>query len=45
MISIVHKYMVQILLQNPGGKSVFLGGPIESPLEPTGVKVLWSLKC
>ena len=42
-------YMVQISLQNSGGKVVFLGGPWNPPLGhqrvATGVKVPWSLKC
>ena len=43
---IVHTYMVQISLQNSGGKVVFLrGGSMEPPWAPTGVKVPWSLKC
>ena len=42
---IVHNYMVQISLQNSGGKVVFLGGSMEPPRAPTGVKVPWSLKC
>ena len=36
--------MVQISLQNPGGKVVFLRGSMEPPWAPTGVKVPWSLK-
>ena len=38
-------YMVQISLQNSGGKVVFLGGGSMEPppLAPTGVKVPWSL--
>ena len=35
--------MVQISLQNFGGKVVFLGG-VPPPWVPTGVKVPWSLK-
>ena len=36
--------MVQISLQNSGGKVVFLGGSmVTPPWAPTGVKVLWSL--
>ena len=39
-------YMVQISLQNPGGKVVFSGGFHGTPpWAPTGVKVPWSLKC
>ena len=41
---IARTYMVQISLQNSGGKEVFLrDGP--PPWAPTGVKVPWSLKC
>ena len=49
MVSNSAKYMVQISLQNSGGKVVFLGwfhgNP--PPWGPTGVKVglPWSLKC
>ena len=44
---ITRTYMVQISVQNSGGKSGFLGGV---PMEPppwalTGVEVPWSLKC
>ena len=42
---IVHTYMVQIPLQNSGGKVVFLGGSMEPPWAPTRVKVPWSFKC
>ena len=43
---IVHTYMVQISLQNSGGKVVFLRGFHGTPpWAPTGVKVPWSLKC
>ena len=41
-------YMVQISLQNSGGKVVFSGrfqGTPPPPWAPTGVKVPWSLKC
>ena len=38
-------YMVQISLQNSGEKVVFLGGSMEPPWAPTGLKVPWSLKC
>ena len=38
-------YMVQISLQNSGGKMVFSGGGVPSPWALTGVKVPWSLKC
>ena len=41
-------YMVQISLQNSGGKVVFSGGGSMEPPPPwalTGVKVPWSLKC
>ena len=39
-------YMVQISLQNSGGKVVFSGGFHETPpWALTGVKVPWSLKC
>ena len=38
-------YMVQISLQNSGGKVVFSGGvPWNPPWALTGVKVPWSLK-
>ena len=42
--------MVQIPLQNFGGKMVFSwgvprGGSMEQPWAPTGAKVPWSLKC
>ena len=38
--------MVQISLQNSGGKVVFYGWvPGTTPWAPTGVKVPWSLKC
>ena len=38
--------MVQISLQNSGGKVVFSGGvPWNPPWAPTGEKVPWSLKC
>ena len=38
--------MVQISLQNSGGKVVFYGWvPRNPPWTPTGVKVPWSLKC
>ena len=38
--------MVQISLQNSGGKVVFYGWvPRNPPWAPTGVKVPWSLKC
>ena len=37
--------MVQISLQNSGGKVVFSGGPWNPPWAQTGVKVPWSLKC
>ena len=42
---IVYTYMVQISLQKIGGKMFFLGGSMEPPWAPTGVKVPWSLKC
>ena len=43
---IARTYMVQISLQNSGGKVVFLRGvPWNPPWAPTGVKVPWSLKC
>ena len=35
--------MVQISLQNSGGKVFFLGGSMEPPWALTGVKVPWSL--
>ena len=35
--------MVQISLQNSGGKVVFLGGSMEPSWAPTGTKVPWSL--
>ena len=41
----VHTYMVQISLQNSGGKVVFLGGSMEPPLGTNGSKstlVTWS---
>ena len=40
-------YMVQISLQNSGGKVVFSGGGSMKPppWALTGVKVPWSLKC
>ena len=47
-IFIAHTYMVQISLQNFGGKVVFYGWvPRNPPWAPTGVKVHvpWSLKC
>ena len=38
--------MVQISLQNSGGKVVFYAWvPRNPPWAPTGVKVPWSLKC
>ena len=44
-----HTYMVQVSLQNSGGKVVFWGGGVGVPWNPpwalTGVKVPWSLKC
>ena len=39
---IARTYMVQISLQNSGGKVVFSGGSTP-PWAPTGVKVPWSL--
>ena len=36
MVFIVHTYMVQISLQNSGGKVVFLGGSMETPLGTNG---------
>ena len=43
---IARTYMVQISLQNSGGKVVFSGGFHGTPpWAPTGVKVPWSLKC
>ena len=42
---IARTYMVQISLQNSGGKVVFSGGSMVPPWAPTGVKVPWSLKC
>ena len=45
VIFIARTYMVQISLQNSGGKAVFSGGSMEPPLAPTRVKVPWSLKC
>ena len=46
-IFIAHTYMVQISLQNFGGKVVLYGWVARSPppWAPTGVKVPWSLKC
>ena len=41
-----HTYMVQISLQDSGGKVVFSGGGVSwnPPWAPTVVKVPWSLK-
>ena len=45
-IFMTRTYMVQISLQNSGGKVVFSGGvPWNPPWALTGVKVPWSLKC
>ena len=37
-IMVFHTYMVQISLQNSGGKVVFLGGSMEPPLGTNGSK-------
>ena len=42
---IAHTYMVQMSLQNSGGKWFFRGVPWNPPWAPMGVKVPWSFKC
>ena len=44
---IAHTYMVQISLQNSGGKVVFYGWVPRTPppWAPPGIKVPWSFKC